>query len=446
MKRFTILIAAAVMLLAILLQPVRLWGQSRAKATLTNANIVAAGSAADSYQSWSITDGNSKTWNAYAIKKAHSGATSAYHFLQIKKYASSTAYYIQVPEYGTKITQLKMTVSSTSKPMTGGGNTATLYFSSSNSTSSTGTGVVSGTGDSSITIDCSSLNLNTGYITASGGIRIWDVEVTYNASHTLTYSATNGGIVGVDAGSNAVASGASIAEGATVTLTATPSSGYNFSGWEVTGTGSSLTSTSTNPTTFTMGTTDATVTATFVAAGNYINVTPNPANVAVGGGSTEFSVATNQTLTASNVQFYTAATSGSETDKPDWIGTITYSGSSSPYTLTVPVSANTGVARSAFFTLKNNTVESSVVTINQAAITVEAPTFTPAAGTYYENQSVEIACSTDGATIYYTTNGSDPTSSSTPYTSAISVTSNQTIKAIAIKNSVSSSVATALIQ
>ena len=148
--------------------------------TLTSAQIkngTATGS--DSYKTCTATDGGGNTWNAYAIKNQHSNKTSDYHFWQIKKYEKSTAYYVQVPTLGTKITQLKITVSNTSKPRTDGGNTATLYFSSSNSTSTTGTGVASGTGESEVTIDCSSLNLNTGYITASGAIRIWDIEVTY---------------------------------------------------------------------------------------------------------------------------------------------------------------------------------------------------------------------------------------------------------------------------
>ncbi len=98
--------------------------------------------------------------------------------------------------------------------------------------------------------------------------------VFYKKAHTLTYSATNGTIAGVDAGSNAVASGASVAENATVTLTATPSDGYEFSSWEVSGTGSTLSSTSTNPTTFTMGTADATVTANFTATGADNTITP----------------------------------------------------------------------------------------------------------------------------------------------------------------------------
>ena len=73
----------------------------------------------------------------------------------------------------------------------------------------------------------------------------------------------------------------------------------------------------------------------------------------------------------------------------------------------------------------------------------ETPTFSPAAGTYTSVQNVEISCSTEEATIYYTTDGTTPTSLSTQYTTAISVGENMTIKAIAIKNSLESTVATA---
>ncbi len=73
----------------------------------------------------------------------------------------------------------------------------------------------------------------------------------------------------------------------------------------------------------------------------------------------------------------------------------------------------------------------------------EAPTFSPAAGTYTEVQSVTLSCETQGATIYYTTDGTTPTSSSTVYSSAISVGETMTIKAIAIKNEIESALATA---
>lgn len=60
-------------------------------------------------------------------------------------------------------------------------------------------------------------------------------------------------------------------------------------------------------------------------------------------------------------------------------------------------------------------------------------------------KSVSISCSTSGATIYYTTNGSTPTTSSNRYNGAISLTSagTTTIKAIAVKSGYNnSSVAT----
>lgn len=63
--------------------------------------------------------------------------------------------------------------------------------------------------------------------------------------------------------------------------------------------------------------------------------------------------------------------------------------------------------------------------------TAASPTFTPGTGTYYSAQDVEIATETEGATIYYTTDGSDPDNEGTVYTEAITVSSTTTIKAIA---------------
>ena len=61
------------------------------------------------------------------------------------------------------------------------------------------------------------------------------------------------------------------------------------------------------------------------------------------------------------------------------------------------------------------------------------PTFTPEAGTYYEEQEVAISCGTPEATIYYTIDGSDPTTDSEVYTEPIAVATNMTIKALAVK-------------
>ncbi|MBV8909640.1 MAG: chitobiase/beta-hexosaminidase C-terminal domain-containing protein, partial [Gammaproteobacteria bacterium] len=68
-----------------------------------------------------------------------------------------------------------------------------------------------------------------------------------------------------------------------------------------------------------------------------------------------------------------------------------------------------------------------------------APTFNPAAGTYNNAQSVQLASSTPGASFFYTTNGTTPSTSSTPYTGPIAVNSSMTIKAIATASGFSSS-------
>lgn len=79
------------------------------------------------------------------------------------------------------------------------------------------------------------------------------------------------------------------------------------------------------------------------------------------------------------------------------------------------------------------------ITIAQYLEKVATPTFSPAEGTYTSAQNVTISCETEDATIYYTTDGSNPTTSSTEYTSAISVDVTQTIKAIAVKEGMANS-------
>ena len=79
-----------------------------------------------------------------------------------------------------------------------------------------------------------------------------------------------------------------------------------------------------------------------------------------------------------------------------------------------------------------------------APITVATPTFNPAGGTYTSTQNVTISCSTTGATIKYTTDNTDPSANyGSTYSSAITIATTTTLKAIAIKDGVSSEVATA---
>jgi len=73
--------------------------------------------------------------------------------------------------------------------------------------------------------------------------------------------------------------------------------------------------------------------------------------------------------------------------------------------------------------------------VGSAAYTILAPvatpTFSPAAGAVLSGTTVTISTTTAGATIRYTTDGTDPTSSSTQYSAPIAITAAVTIKAVA---------------
>jgi Concanavalin A-like lectin/glucanases superfamily/Chitobiase/beta-hexosaminidase C-terminal domain/Family of unknown function (DUF6298) len=101
-----------------------------------------------------------------------------------------------------------------------------------------------------------------------------------------------------------------------------------------------------------------------------------------------------------------------------------------PITITSTVG---GVTRTTAFTLS--------VT---AALTVATPTITPNGGNFSGSVSVAMQTTTSGASIYYTTNGSMPTQSSSLYTGAMTLTSDTTINAKAFKSGYNpSAVATA---
>lgn len=72
------------------------------------------------------------------------------------------------------------------------------------------------------------------------------------------------------------------------------------------------------------------------------------------------------------------------------------------------------------------------------------PTINPASGTYTEAQTVTITNNEEGATVYYTTDGSTPTTSSTVYSAPFTLghSGTYTVKAIAVKGEETSNVTT----
>jgi len=75
---------------------------------------------------------------------------------------------------------------------------------------------------------------------------------------------------------------------------------------------------------------------------------------------------------------------------------------------------------------------------------VATPEISLPTGSYVGEQTVTITAE-EGASVYYTTNGDAPTAESTEYTTPIPVSETTTIKAIAVKDGESSSVATSVI-
>lgn len=71
----------------------------------------------------------------------------------------------------------------------------------------------------------------------------------------------------------------------------------------------------------------------------------------------------------------------------------------------------------------------AILTGGSTTTAVATPTFSPVGGTYPQQQNVTISTVTANATIRYTTDGADPTSSSTVYSAPIILSSTTTLKA-----------------
>ena len=108
------------------------------------------------------------------------------------------------------------------------------------------------------------------------------------------------------------------------------------------------------------------------------------------------------------------------TNWPVYTGPITVSSSETIWAIAMAYNYDQSYSTEATFTINPN--------LPQAA----TPTFSVAGGTYTTPQTVTISDATPGATIYYTTDGSMPTASSTQYYTPITVSNSETLQAIAV--------------
>jgi malectin (di-glucose binding ER protein)/chitobiase/beta-hexosaminidase-like protein len=170
-----------------------------------------------------------------------------------------------------------------------------------------------------------------------------------------------------------------------------------------------------------------------------VSATPSSQSVAPGGGTT-------YTVTVGSIGGFNGAVALSVSGQPTGATlsfnppTVTGSG---PSTLTV--STTSSVANGTYPLTITGTSGTTTHTAPLSLIIQQAvatPTFSPGAGTYGAAQSVTINDTTSGASIFYTTNGTPPSTSSIPYNNvAIPVNSTETIEAIAVATGFSQSAA-----
>lgn len=110
-----------------------------------------------------------------------------------------------------------------------------------------------------------------------------NTTVTINFELIPTYTLSSA-VSPENAGTVTLGASSGLVEGATTTATASANAGFKFTGWSISGSGATLSSTTDNPTTVTIGTANATVTANFEEVTTYaitysVNGVPNTVNV-----------------------------------------------------------------------------------------------------------------------------------------------------------------------
>jgi hypothetical protein len=154
--------------------------------------------------------------------------------------------------------------------------------------------------------------------------------------------------------------------------------------------------------------------------------TATPAFSPAGGTYNSAQTVSISTATPSATIHYTTNGATPTTSSPVYSGPITVTASETINTIAVAAGYKTSAMGSASYT----------VNLPEAA----TPALSPATGTYSSAQTVTISTTTPSATIYYTTNGSTPTTSSAVYSGPITVSASEIVEAIAVATGDSTSV------
>ena len=194
-----------------------------------------------------------------------------------------------------------------------------------------------------------------------------------------------------------------------------------------------------------LGTTAPTTAGNYYAQISIANTTGDPAVAAVA-----------YTIAAGSTTVATPSISGTTpfTDSTEVTISCTTEGASIYYTTDGSNPTAESTAYTAAFTLTDTATVKAIAIKGTTSSEVASKAFTKESGTptvatptisgttpFTDSTTVTISCTTEGASIYYTTDGSTPTTESTAYSEAFTLTATKTVKAIAIKGTTSSEVA-----
>ena len=230
-------------------------------------------------------------------------------------------------------------------------------------------------------------------------------NITYAAIFTQNPIPTATIIVKADPASGGiVSSGGTYPVGTNVQITATANNGWTFTGWSDGG-GQAHT--------ITVPATNITYTATFVQP-----TVATPTITPIVGMFTNSVTVTMTCATTGAMVYYTID------------GAIPTANSliySSPLTLT-----NSATVKAVAFKTGYNASTVASASFVQFISTVATPTIWPVTGTFTNSVTVAVTCATAGTTIYYTTDGSVPTTDSSVYSGPFAVTGTGTVKVKAV--------------
>ena len=140
-------------------------------------------------------------------------------------------------------------------------------------------------------------------------------------------------------------------------------------------------------------------------------------------GGNYFTVSSTQTITRIVLTFGSGDGSNAITTDVETYSNGTWTGSAS--SVKFSIGGTSGHRRISKITVTYSS--------GSAAQTCAAPEFSLEAGTYFGTQNVTITCETAGASIYYTTDGTDPSATNgTLYSGPVAISTSTTLKAIAV--------------